>query len=639
MEVKGLKIGTILKGKSHNYRVTEILGSGSFGITYLADVIFGKSTSASSLLKVTIKEFFMKDFNGRAGSVVTIGSRDGHFSKYLHKFNQEADKLSMVKSDGVVKVLELFHANNTSYYVMQYLSGGSLNDLISDRKIIPQRYALQLGLQIANALKDIHEKKMLHLDLKPSNVMLSGVGNAVLIDFGLSKQYNENGEPETSTSIGGGTRGYAPVEQAQYHDGHDFPATMDIYALGGTLFKMLSGVVPPDSSSILNDGFPKGILIQAGVSPVVASYVEKLMSPMKKDRPQNMHQVISGILSLGSRVNIVDKKELSKWIIGTSPSQNINHEVKDNEESVIHSDIDTKLDSDIEVVSVNRGGFESKKVAAFDSAIDKLEIKVILDSNKNSDYNWFSITATPTQLVLINSRKGEQQTHKKTFFYSGEKFLNLKNQLQSLNLRCDKNDVNGVKPLFGISVETYKGGRTDFYAATYEDSASSGILTGDIDSLTALAWGESGLISLDSLSGKKRKFAKVTDFITSPRKWIGYPAIFFVVIFFWVISEPIENFIDHEYRNEIVSSWKVKETSNYRLRATQGGRGGVFYTPANTWAISPEYTRSNSEAVYISDDSFTLPGVKILAQQDEFALITIKDRINLFYKGAPISND
>ncbi len=118
MEANGLKIGTILKGKSHNYRINKILGSGSFGITYLADVIFGETTTATSSLKVTIKEFFMKDFNGREGSSVTVGSKDGYFGKYLNKFNQEAQKLSMVESSGVVKVLELFQANNTSYCVM-----------------------------------------------------------------------------------------------------------------------------------------------------------------------------------------------------------------------------------------------------------------------------------------------------------------------------------------------------------------------------------------------------------------------------------------------------------------------------------------------------------------------------------------
>lgn len=624
MDANGLKIGTILKGNSHNYRIDKILGSGSFGITYLADVIFGETATAISSLKVTIKEFFMKDFNGREGTSVTVGSKDGCFGKYLYKFNQEAKKLSMVESAGVVKVLELFQANNTSYYVMQYLSGGSLNDLISNRRIIPERYALQLCLQIANALNDIHGKKMLHLDLKPSNVMLTSAGDAVLIDFGLSKQYTENGEPESSTSIGGGTRGYAPIEQAQYHDGHDFPVTMDVYALGGTLFKMLTGIVPPDSSSILNDGFPLEILLQAGVSPIVASLVEKMMSPIKKKRPQNMKQVISDILSISARIDISDKTELSKWIIGSSNPINVNNG-------------DVEDETEIEIVSVNHEHFKSKREAVFDSSINKLEIKVILDPDKTGDYNWFSITATSKQFILIKSKKGEQHPVKKTFFFTNEKFVNLKNKLQALDLKCEDIGNEGGKSPYGIGLKTYKGNSPQFYATTYEDSQSTGTLSGHTELLVSIAWKESGLVSLDSISTKNSKLGKVITFVRSPRKWVGYLAIIATVIFSYVISDPIENYIQHTYTNDIIYSWQNSETSNYQLRADQGGTGGVLYTPKNQWAISPQYRRSNPDDVYISNGSFTRSGVEILSQKDDFALIEAYNSTNLFYNGAVVA--
>ncbi len=240
MAVKSLKEGVILNGKSHSYRIDKVLGSGTFGITYLADVLFHNNMTSNTSVKVAIKEFFMKDFNDRQGSSVTIGSKDGFFGKYLEKFIKEADKLSKIKSNGVVKVLEAFKANNTAYYVMQFLPGGSLNSLITDNGYLPEGVALQFSLQIATALEDLHSQKMLHLDLKPSNVMLTGDYKAVLIDFGLSKQYSDNGEPESSTTIGAGTKGYAPIEQANYRDQGDFPVTMDIYAFGATIFKMVS---------------------------------------------------------------------------------------------------------------------------------------------------------------------------------------------------------------------------------------------------------------------------------------------------------------------------------------------------------------------------------------------------------------
>ncbi|MCM1111112.1 MAG: serine/threonine protein kinase [Clostridium sp.] len=617
-EVKGLKKDTILKGKTHSYRIIKILGSGSFGITYLADVIFADSLSNSSSLKVTIKEFFMRDVNGREGSSVTAGSRDGLFGKYLSKFNQEANKLSTVNSDGVVKVLELFQANNTSYYVMQYLSGGSLDNLISNRGHIPEKYALQIGLQIANALSDIHEKLMLHLDLKPSNVMLSATGNAVLIDFGLSKQYTEEGEPESSTTVGAGTKGYAPIEQAQYRDGHDFPATMDIYAFGGTLFKMLTGQTPPASSYILNDGFPTDLFKQAGVSSIVTSFVERLMSPTKKGRPQDMSQVISEIQSIGSRINMADEEELSGWI--TKP---VKTEISSNNETKVE-------ETDIEIVSVSEKKIESRREASFDPAIDKLEIKVIPDPETASDYSWFSITATPSQFMLVKSKRGEQHQQKKKFFFSKEKFDLLKQQLSKFELRCEPNAISALRPSYGVSLETYKGNQLDFYASSYDDGLLSGLLSGKISELESFAWRESGLENTTPKEVKTGPLAKIKRFVCSPLNWIGYLAVFGVVLFFYVISDPLDEYID-TYKTDVYNTWR--STYDYQLRAAQGGKGGILYIPAKQWVVSPNYVRSNPEDIYVSNNSFTLDGVKLYGQQNGYALIRQDSTTKLFFKG------
>ena len=141
----------------------------------------------------------------------------------------------------------------------------------------------------------MHAHKMLHLDLKPGNLMLRRNGDVVLIDFGLSKQYDKEGKPETSTTVGGGTPGYAPIEQAHYHEGKDFPVTMDVYALGGTLFKMLTGVCPPEASEILNDGFPAYELQTRKVSEALIACVAKTMAARKWDRYQSVQAMLDGL--------------------------------------------------------------------------------------------------------------------------------------------------------------------------------------------------------------------------------------------------------------------------------------------------------------------------------------------------------
>lgn len=196
----------------------------------------------------------MKEINGRNGTSVTSGSKGGVFYDYRKKFKKEAENLSKLNHPNIVKVMESFETNNTIYYVMEYFSGGSLEQKLGNEGI-PIKEAIDYTNQIGNAIAYMHEHKMLHLDLKPGNVVLDDKGNAVLIDFGLSKQYDENGQPESSTTVGGGTPGYAPLEQANYRDGKDFPVTMDIYALGATMFKMLTGTRAPEASAILNDGF------------------------------------------------------------------------------------------------------------------------------------------------------------------------------------------------------------------------------------------------------------------------------------------------------------------------------------------------------------------------------------------------
>ena len=295
-----LREGTMLQGRAYRYRVERMLRQGSFGITYLARVeLAGGLGRIDSNTFVAIKEFFMCDINGRQENTVTTGSQGGLYANYKRKFAREAENLSRINHPHIVKVLEFFEANNTVYYAMEYIDGGSLDERIAQRGGLTEAEGKAYARQIAEALAYMHAHKMLHLDLKPGNVMLRRSGEAVLIDFGLSKQYDENGNPESSTTVGGGTPGYAPIEQANYHEGKGFPVTMDVYALGATLFKMLTGVRPPDASTLFNEGFPAYELQKHRVSEGTIACVAKAMSPAVSQRYPSVTAFMAG---LGNKV-------------------------------------------------------------------------------------------------------------------------------------------------------------------------------------------------------------------------------------------------------------------------------------------------------------------------------------------------
>lgn len=292
-----LAIGTILHGEAYDYKIMDVLGQGTFGITYKAKVeMRGALGRLDSNMYVAVKEFFMKDVNGRENSSVTSGSTSngGLFYYYRDKFEREARNLSTLSHPNIVKVLEAFHANGTTYYSMEYIDGISLDKKIaqSPQGRMPLTEAIETLKQISAAIAFMHSRNMLHLDVKPGNVMMRKDGTAVLIDFGLSKQYTSDGEPESSTKVGAGTPGYAPIEQASYHEGKGFPTMMDVYALGGTLFKMLTGQRPPEASEILNEGFPTDSLRQLFIPDNIVNSISKAMAPLKKDRWQTVDEFV-----------------------------------------------------------------------------------------------------------------------------------------------------------------------------------------------------------------------------------------------------------------------------------------------------------------------------------------------------------
>lgn len=288
-----LQPGTVIHGTHNDYRIERVLGQGSFGITYVANVrLKGRLGAIESAAMVAIKEFFLRDVSSRNGLRVFSVSDSTLCSDYRRDFLREAQNLSRLDNDHIVKVLETIEENDTVYYVMEYLSGGNLDQHILSHGKLSCREALDIALQIGEALKCMHAQHMLHLDLKPLNVMRGEDGHIVLIDFGLSKCFGADGQPESSTRIGQGTTGYAPIEQHSFKKADGFMPTLDIYALGATLFKMLTGCVPPEASVVLNEGLPVDELSSAGVPPAVIALVERAMQPLRRMRHQTVDEFV-----------------------------------------------------------------------------------------------------------------------------------------------------------------------------------------------------------------------------------------------------------------------------------------------------------------------------------------------------------
>ena len=284
--------GTLLHGGT--YKIDKVLGQGSFGITYLAE-----HTSLGK--KVAIKEFFMKELNSRGNDGSITGMSDGSLShNYGQKFKKEAINLSRLEHPNIVRVTDSFDENGTYYYVMDYIDGCNLNDYLKSNSI-SQKEAVEIITDVAKALMYMHEEKhVLHLDLKPGNIMRrKSDGHIFLIDFGLSKHFSNDGQPETSTTIGLGTAGYAPVEQSNQAKNGEFRPTIDVYALGATLYKLLTGQTPPVASDLVSDD---ELLVESlakyNVQGAIVGVIEKAMMPSVKKRTQSIRAFIDTLTNV-----------------------------------------------------------------------------------------------------------------------------------------------------------------------------------------------------------------------------------------------------------------------------------------------------------------------------------------------------
>lgn len=293
-----LHVGTFLHG---TYRIDRYLSSGGFGNTYVAtNIQFGE--------QYAIKEFFMRgisqrDNNNTTVSVSNTDNRDT-FASQLEKFKKEARRLRKLNNEHIVRVHDLFEENGTAYYVMDYIDGENLSDrLRRTGKPLPEAEVMQFLPQILDALEAAHKEGILHLDLKPANIMVDKQGVVKLIDFGASKQQSAQGGATTSTAVSY-TNGYAPREQMEQNLEKFGPWT-DFYALGATLYTLLTNKKPPLPSDIDVDGSVDKHLalpMPANCSEKLRNLVLWLMNSNKNRRPQIIGKIKEYLLDGKSQV-------------------------------------------------------------------------------------------------------------------------------------------------------------------------------------------------------------------------------------------------------------------------------------------------------------------------------------------------
>lgn len=284
-----LPSNTLLQGGK--YKIIEKIGQGGFGIAY-------KAYHQGLQSEVCIKEFFFSDLCERSHSSydITIVSKSAEKIKLVDslqkKFTKEAQRLAKFQHPNIVQVMDTFDENNTAYFVMEFLDGGSLEDLIKRDGAMSEQKAKALILPIIDAMDAVHKKDLLHLDIKPANIMLRQNQSPVLIDFGISK-YLENSivsENTKTTAAIGISMGYAPLEQYMGSIS-DFTKATDIYSICATIYRMVTGVIPPEPLQIMIYGLKSPSDLNLETSANFDKSILKGLSIYAVDRQQNMHEL------------------------------------------------------------------------------------------------------------------------------------------------------------------------------------------------------------------------------------------------------------------------------------------------------------------------------------------------------------
>ena len=285
----------------HWYTIKDVLGHGGFGITYLA---YDQNLDHD----VAIKEYMPAELSMRDPEHHSIHPlSDRKKSRYewgLERFIAEARTIGRFKHPNIVRVRNVFEENNTAYMVMDYETGESLQDILTRKKILNQEELISAIFPIIDGVKSIHASGFIHRDIKPANIFVRVDGEPVLLDFGSARKAVSK-HKRTLTSLF--SKGYAPIEQYESSDDNDTQGPWtDIYSLGATMYRCISGMAPADavdrSSAIIhtgNDTYVSAIEIGEGrYSKSLLEAIDFALQFKRDERPSDIAEWEIGLENL-----------------------------------------------------------------------------------------------------------------------------------------------------------------------------------------------------------------------------------------------------------------------------------------------------------------------------------------------------
>ncbi len=264
-----------------HYRLLRKIGQGGFGITYLAEHM-------QSHEQVVIKENLPTYYAYRDITTMQVHPLDDtdsaeNYAHALQRFVDEARTLAHLNHPNIVRVHEAFEALGTAYFVMPYIDGKELHKAAPAKP--DEAWLLPILKTVLKALDYLHSQNLLHRDLKPGNILLQEDGTPILIDFGTARALQTE---RSATMVG--TPGYTPLEQITPH-GKRGPWT-DIYALGATCYRVITGACPPQAVERIDDEDPYIPLVsrpelRARFSPALLRSIDKALVIRAKSRWQS----------------------------------------------------------------------------------------------------------------------------------------------------------------------------------------------------------------------------------------------------------------------------------------------------------------------------------------------------------------